>query len=66
MHRGSGGETIITLMSDDNFNSLLQRNLLLLRFTLHDKRPGTRPGLNSLTGWYWGLDPGCSLREIPE
>ena len=33
VHRGRGGETIITLMSDDNFNSLLQRNLLL-QFTL--------------------------------
>jgi len=33
VHRGRGGETIITLISDDNFNSLLQRNLLL-QFTL--------------------------------
>lgn len=33
VHRGRGGETIITLLSDDNFNSLLQRNLLL-QFTL--------------------------------
>jgi hypothetical protein len=33
VHRGSGGETILTLISDDNFNSLLQRTLLL-QFTL--------------------------------
>ncbi|HEU4378671.1 MAG TPA: esterase-like activity of phytase family protein [Hyphomicrobiaceae bacterium] len=33
VHRGRAGETIVTLMSDDNFNSLLQRNLLL-QFTL--------------------------------
>jgi len=33
VHRGRGDETIITLISDDNFNSLLQRNLLL-QFTL--------------------------------
>jgi hypothetical protein len=40
VHRSSSGETIITLMSDDNFNSLLQRNLLL-QFTLHDKKAGS-------------------------
>jgi hypothetical protein len=40
VHRGSGGETIITLISDDNFNSLLQRNLLL-QFTLHDNKAGS-------------------------
>lgn len=28
-HRGARGETIITLISDDNFNHFLQRNLLL-------------------------------------
>jgi hypothetical protein len=33
VHRGRGGETIITLLSDDNFNSLLQRTVLL-QFTL--------------------------------
>ena len=27
VHRGRGGETIVTLMSDDNFNSLLQRTI---------------------------------------
>jgi hypothetical protein len=39
VHRGRGGETIITLMSDDNFNSLLQRNLLL-QFTLLSNKAG--------------------------
>ncbi|WP_072387493.1 esterase-like activity of phytase family protein [Hyphomicrobium sp. CS1BSMeth3] len=34
VHTAPGGETVITLMSDDNFNPLLQRNLLL-QFTLH-------------------------------
>ena len=32
VHRGAGGETVLTLVSDDNF-SLLQRTLLL-QFTL--------------------------------
>jgi hypothetical protein len=35
----AGGETVITLMSDDNFNKFLQRNLLL-QFTLHP--PGAK------------------------
>ncbi|MEO8651076.1 MAG: esterase-like activity of phytase family protein [Hyphomicrobiaceae bacterium] len=34
VHKGAGGETIVTLISDDNFNKFLQRNLLL-QFTLH-------------------------------
>lgn len=29
VHRGRGGETIVTLISDDNFNSALQRTLVL-------------------------------------
>jgi hypothetical protein len=33
VHRSSSGETILTLISDDNFNGLLQRTLLL-QFTL--------------------------------
>ncbi len=43
LHRGSAGETVLTLMSDNNFNTFLQRNLLL-QFTLHDapKAAGTR------------------------
>jgi hypothetical protein len=32
-HRGPGGETVLTVISDDNFNPILQRNLLL-QFTL--------------------------------
>ena len=34
VHTGVGGETIVTLVSDDNYNTFLQRNLLL-QFTLH-------------------------------
>jgi hypothetical protein len=34
VHKTPGGETVVTLMSDDNFNKFLQRNLLL-QFTLH-------------------------------
>jgi hypothetical protein len=34
VHKAPGGETVVTLMSDDNFNKFLQRNLLL-QFTLH-------------------------------
>ena len=34
VHKGAGGETVVTLISDDNFNKFLQRNLLL-QFTLH-------------------------------
>jgi hypothetical protein len=33
LHRGSGGETVVTLISDDNFNRLLQRTVFL-QFTL--------------------------------
>ena len=33
VHKASSGETVITLMSDDNYNKFLQRNLLL-QFTL--------------------------------
>ena len=34
VHTGAGGETVVTLISDDNFNKFVQRNLLL-QFTLH-------------------------------
>lgn len=34
VHTAPGGETVVTLISDDNFNSFIQRNLLL-QFTLH-------------------------------
>lgn len=33
VHKSPGGETVITIMSDDNYNKFLQRNLLL-QFTL--------------------------------
>ncbi|MGE3915447.1 MAG: esterase-like activity of phytase family protein, partial [Hyphomicrobiaceae bacterium] len=36
-HRDANGETVLTLISDNNFNSLLQRNLLL-QFTLRGDR----------------------------
>lgn len=35
VHRTADGETVLTLMSDDNFNSFLQRTILL-QFTLLD------------------------------
>ena len=35
VHRGAGGETILSLISDDNFNHFLQRTVFL-QFTLHD------------------------------
>jgi hypothetical protein len=34
VHTGARGETVVTIVSDDNFNKFLQRNLLL-QFTLH-------------------------------
>jgi hypothetical protein len=34
VHTGTRGETVVTLISDDNFNKFVQRNLLL-QFTLH-------------------------------
>ena len=33
--RGASGETVLTLISDDNFNHFLQRTVLL-QFTLND------------------------------
>ncbi len=38
VHQGARGETVLTLISDDNFNSFLQRTILL-QFTLADERP---------------------------
>ena len=35
VHRGAGGETVLSLISDDNFNHFLQRTVFL-QFTLHD------------------------------
>jgi hypothetical protein len=40
VHRGERGETVLTLISDDNFNSFLQRTILL-QFTLADERPSS-------------------------
>lgn len=34
VHTAAGGETVVTLISDDNYNKFLQRSLLL-QFTLH-------------------------------
>ena len=34
VHTGPRGETALTMVSDDNYNTLLQRTLLL-QFTLH-------------------------------
>jgi hypothetical protein len=38
VHRGAGGELVVSLISDDNFNHLLQRTLFL-QFTLLDADP---------------------------
>ena len=35
VHRGAGGETVLSLISDDNFNHFLQRTVFL-QFTLHE------------------------------
>jgi len=43
VHRDASGETVLTIVSDNNFSSFLQRNLLL-QFTLTDpKSPTTKP-----------------------
>jgi hypothetical protein len=34
VHTVPGGETVVTMLSDNNYNTFLQRNLLL-QFTLH-------------------------------
>ena len=41
-HRGAGGETVLSLISDNNFNQLLQRTVFL-QFTLHDAQAGGAP-----------------------
>lgn len=38
VHTGPAGETVLTLISDDNFNTVIQRTLLL-QFTLPDPSP---------------------------
>jgi hypothetical protein len=40
VHRGAGGETVLSLISDDNFNRILQRTLFL-QFTLIEERAGS-------------------------
>ncbi len=42
-HRGRNGETVLTIMSDNNFNTLLQRNLLLQFVLIDDARAARRP-----------------------
>ena len=43
VHRGTNGETVLTLISDDNFNHALQRTLLLQFTLLEDGRKSARP-----------------------
>jgi hypothetical protein len=45
VHTGADGETIITLISDDNFNPLLQRTILL-QFALPSSAQTVRPVQN--------------------
>ena len=44
VHRGAQGETVVSLISDDNFNHFLQRTIFL-QFTLlsEERRAGMRP-----------------------
>jgi hypothetical protein len=49
VHRGERGETIITLISDDNFNHLLQRTILL-QFSLREKAEALLTKPNGSTG----------------
>jgi hypothetical protein len=41
VHTGPRGETVLTMVSDDNFNSMLQRTILL-QFTLHAEGVASR------------------------
>ncbi len=43
LSRNARGQTVLTIMSDDNFNTMLQRNLLL-QFTLMEPAVGRAPG----------------------
>lgn len=43
VHRGRRGETVVTLLSDDNFNGFLQRTLLLQFTLLPAELAGERP-----------------------
>lgn len=42
-HRGRNGETILTLISDDNFNTFLQKTLLLQFAVIEDAQAARRP-----------------------
>jgi len=44
VHKDARGETLITLISDDNFNHILQRNLLL-QFALVETKSAAAPGM---------------------
>ena len=50
MHRGAGGETVLSLISDDNFNHFLQRTVFL-QFTLHDDGARAAPSLVENVRW---------------
>ena len=45
VHRGAGGETVLSMISDDNFNHLLQRTLFL-QFTLIEEGDKERAPLS--------------------
>ncbi len=45
VHRGAGGETVLSMISDDNFNHLIQRTVFL-QFTLHDVESQTLGALS--------------------
>jgi hypothetical protein len=42
-HRGRNGETVLTLISDNNFNTFLQRTLLLQFAVIEDAQAARRP-----------------------
>ncbi len=42
-HRGAGGETILTLISDDNFNRFLQRTIVLQFAVAREERVSAQP-----------------------
>jgi len=43
VHRGAGGETILSMISDDNFNHFLQRTVFLQFTLLDDRASGVSP-----------------------
>jgi hypothetical protein len=42
VHTGTRGETVVTVLSDDNFNSFLQRTLLLQFALTNESHAHTR------------------------